>query len=210
MESGIHSLANRELLALIIRSGNKNNNVLEIADRILVLYDGLNNFVKMEMEDLVSIKGIKENKALELMACVELSKRLAYQKFKNSEIGSFKNQIDWLQQVLGSEKNEHFLALFLDTKNRMMSYETIFVGTLDKSIVHPREIFKEAVRRSASKIVIAHNHPSNDCTPSLSDIQTTDRMREAGEVMGIPVVDHIIVGHGSYFSFSEAGLIGSK
>ncbi len=181
--------------------------MLEIADQILLKYDGLTNFVKMEMDDLISIKGIKQNKALELLACIELSKRLAYQKFKNSEIWSFQNQISWLQQILGKEKNEHFLVLFLDTKNRMISYETVFVGTLDKSIVHPREIFKEAVRRSAGKIVIAHNHPSNDCTPSLSDIQTTDRMKEAGEIMGIPVVDHVIVGHGSYFSFAEAGLI---
>lgn len=207
MEAGIHTLANRELLALIIRSGNKNNNVLEIADQILLRYDGLNNILKMEIEDLMSIKGIKENKALELLACIELSKRLAYHKFKNSEDWSFKNQISWLQQILGSEANEHFMVLFLDTKNKIISYGTIFVGTLDKSIVHPREVFKEAVRRSAGKIVIAHNHPSNDCTPSMSDVETTERMKEAGEIIGIPIVDHIIVGHGSYFSFAEAGLI---
>lgn len=207
MESGVQSLANRELLALIIRSGNKNNSVLDIADQILLKSDGLNYFVKLEKEDLMSIKGIKENKALELLACIELSKRLAYQKFKNSETWSFQNQINWLQQLIGSEKNEHFLALFLDTKNHVMCYETLFIGTLDKSVVHPREIFKEAVRKSASKIIIAHNHPSNDCTPSISDMQTTDRIKEAGEVMGIPVIDHIIVGHGSYFSFAEAGLL---
>lgn len=195
LQYGIDSLSNRELLAIIIKSGYSGVSVLDMVDSLLEKYD-LKAISQLSYPELMKIKGLKQAKALELMACFELSKRLLKEEcqFKNI-ITNRCDLITWLKHEIGMKQQEHFMAIYLDTQNRMIRYKILFVGTLNTSIVHPREIFKEAVSCSAAKVIAVHNHPSGQCIPSQKDIELTRLLVKAGELMGIPLVDHIIVGN---------------
>lgn len=205
---GIHTLTNMELLALVIRSGNAQFSVLEISEAILNISNSLGELSNLSLQELMRIEGIKEAKALPILACFELGKRISFENVKeNISIDCPKNLSIWLNKQIGFINQEHFLVLFLDIQHQIMDYKTLFVGTVNQSVVHPREIFRLAMKIGCAKILCAHNHPSGKCQPSQSDIIITKKIVEVGEMVGIPLLDHIIVGKNNYISFREERII---
>ncbi len=208
LKYGIQSLSNRELLAILIRTGYQGNSSLKIADNILWTCNGVGNLSKMNINDFLNIKGIKKVKAIELLSCIEIARRIAYEESLDVDvIENPTNLINWLNREIGSDLQENFLVVYLDIKNRIITHRILFKGTLDQSLVSPREIFKEALLLSSSRIMLVHNHPSGETTPSEADILITQRIVDAGKLMGVSVLDHIIVGSNKYFSFMKAKII---
>ncbi|MEG0290088.1 MAG: DNA repair protein RadC [Erysipelotrichaceae bacterium] len=207
--NGIESISNRDLLAIIIRSGTKGSSAMQLADHILMLGHSLCDILSLDMSTLTTIKGIKETKALQILACFELSKRIAFDQSKQEriQVNHPKVIVDWLNKEIGFSSQEHFIVIFLDNKNHIISYKTLFIGSLNASVVHPREVYKEAIEKKAAKIMVAHNHPSGDPQPSENDIITTRCLKETGDIVGIPLLDHIIVGKNNYISFAQKLLI---
>jgi len=201
---GIKSLSHRELLALVLRSGIKGKSALELADDLLKQANGIHGLSGLEYEDLIKINGIKGAKASEICAISELSRRMAFYQSTNVDIVDQPLRlVQWLKKEMGSLKQEHFLVVFLNTKNHIIGYRPLFIGGLDRSIVHPREVFKHAINHSAARIVVVHNHPSGDVTPSENDWNVTQVLEEAGQTMGIPLLDHIIISERGYTSLRE-------
>jgi DNA repair protein RadC len=198
---GIKALSNRELIALILRTGHKGHSAFDLADQLLKSGPGLSGIMSMDFHELMNYPGIKLAKASELLAVIELSRRMALDQSMNVDVIDQPDRlIAWLKKELGSLKQEHFLVIFLNTKNHILGYRALFVGGLDRSIVHPREVFKQAVAYSAARIIVVHNHPSGDVTPSDNDYHVTQVLEEAGQTMGIPLLDHLIVSHSGYIS----------
>ncbi|MFA5754103.1 MAG: DNA repair protein RadC [Patescibacteria group bacterium] len=203
---GADSLKDSELLAILLRTGKVGKNVIEIASQILSKYSK-KRLLQMTYEDLVKIDGINSAKATTLLAAFELTKRsLEVNDTNLPVITSAKDAVFQLTDLRGLKK-EHFIALYTNARNRLIYRETISVGNLTANLVHPREVFESALQCSASYIFVAHNHPSNDKEPSQNDIIITKRLVEAGKIMGIKIVDHIIITKDSYLSFREKGLI---
>lgn len=208
MQHGVPALSNRELLALLLRNGTRAQSVLEMADEVLALKGTLGELGNASMQELMRVKGIKQAKALELNAAFELCRRIAFDKVMYKEqIEEPEDILDWLNQEIGYAKQEHFLVLFLDQRNHVLCYRTMFVGTLTNASVHPREIFKEAMQQGCAKIICVHNHPSGDPTPSDADISLTRAIQEAGNMVAIPLLDHIIVSRNTYISFRQKRLM---
>ena len=208
LKYGVESLSNRELLAILIRNGYQGYSSLNIAEDILNLSNGIGNLDKIQINDLLKIKGVKHAKALEILTCIELSKRMAYEESLNTNVINQPNKlIKWLNREIGGSQQEQFMVVYLNIKNIIISYRILFKGTIDSSIIHPREIFKEALLLSSSRILLVHNHPSGDVTPSEADIQSTLKIIDAGKLMGVKVIDHIIVSSNRYFSFANAEII---
>ncbi len=202
--NGAETLSNEELIAIVLRCGNKNESVKDLAIRLV---KDLNNFQDLNTitcNDLIKIKGIKEAKAISLLAAIELGKRLASPSAikKHKVISSFELYELFRVKILNI-KQEKLFAVFLNTKNEIINYETIFVGTQNKSITHPREIFYAAIKNSAVKIILIHNHPTGDVTPSKEDIKFTNNIKNVGEMMQIPLIDHIIISESAFFSFFD-------
>lgn len=202
-EVGVEQLTNVEILSIILKTGTKNKNVKDLAIDILNHYD-LNKLKDISINDLMKIKGIGEVKAVELLASIELGKRILLKDVKKLEILD-NPKIIWesSRYLLNDKKQEYFYCLYFDNKQRLIERKLLFMGTINRSITHMREIFKEAYKLSASSIVCIHNHPSNDVTPSKEDIKFTKNLFKTGELQGIPVADHIIIGDDSYYSFYE-------
>lgn len=197
---GVDQLHDRELLAIMIRHGYQGCSALQIADQLLMEF-GLDRLPSLSLKQITKIKGLKDIKAIELLACFELSKRImAKQVLSTDVVNNPQTLIDWLKRQVGFLQQEHFIVVFLNTKNHIITYKTLFIGSLDVSVAHPREIFKEAVACSAAKIIAVHNHPSGDVTPSEKDVSLTDLLNKAGKMMGIPLIDHLIVSKHSYHS----------
>src|SRR4051794_13010742 len=177
IRQGAQSLSNQELLAILLRTGTKQESVLVLANRVLMNFEKLHALKHATIEEIVEIKGIGEAKAVQLLAAIELGRRLA-QKEQDTRftIRSPDDAASLLMQDMTSLTQEHFVCLFLNVKNQVLHKQTIFVGSLNASIVHPREIFREAVKRSAAAIICAHNHPSGVPTPSPEDIDVTNRL----------------------------------
>ncbi|MFI3284541.1 MAG: DNA repair protein RadC [Erysipelotrichaceae bacterium] len=208
LKYGVSCLSNRELLAILIRNGYHQHSSLAIADDLLILSDGLSKLDILNYNELTKLKGIKKVKAIELLACFELAKRLSEHRSElKDSIQSPDDLYSWLIIKLKGLQQEHFYVIFLDTKNHIITYQLIFKGTVNTSIVHPREIFKEAINHCASKIIIVHNHPSGDLTPSQPDIEVTKVIKKIGKIMEIPLVDHIIISDCGYFSFLKHQMI---
>lgn len=208
MSFGVKTLTNVELLAILIRNGYQGYSSLKIAEELLKKANGIGGLTKLSNHELTSIKGIKKIKALELVACIELARRISYEDVKKKDvIKDPSNLIEWLKNEIGSETQENFLVVYLNVKNHVITYRILFKGTLDCSLVHPREIFKEALLHSSSKILLVHNHPSSDIEPSIADIEMTQQIVECGDMMGIIVLDHIIVSNHSHLSFRAKGLL---
>lgn len=206
LRQGASSLSNQELIAILLRTGTKEESVLLLANRILMKFEKLHALKDATIEEITSIKGIGEAKAIQLLAAVELAKRLARKEYDTRfSIRSPEDAAKLLIPEMSSLNQEHFVVLFLNTKNQVMHKQTIFIGSLNASIVHPREIYREAVKRSAACIICAHNHPSGVVTPSAEDIDVTNRLVEAGLIMGIELVDHLIIGDHTYLSMKEKG-----
>lgn len=200
---GLESLSDLELVALILQSGNKNRSVFEIASDVLKESEGLLKLMSMHVNTLMQIQGIREVKALQLLASVELSKRVIRSKVYHASIMRPEDVIEWFEFEYGSLPQECFIALYLDTKSKLISHRVLFKGTLNESVVHPREVFKEAFLQNANSVLIAHNHPSGDCTPSKADFEVTYKMVHVAMTMGVNLIDHIIVGQNQYYSFKE-------
>ncbi|MBX5437208.1 MAG: DNA repair protein RadC [Alicyclobacillaceae bacterium] len=205
---GPQALRSDELLAVLMQSGNQRGSVYELAERVLVAVDGVYGLLDADVAELVAIPGIGMAKALQIAAAVELGRRIvgrpAAQKYA---IRSADDAAGYVMDRLRHLKKEHFVTLHLNTKHCVIGEEIVSVGSLDTSIVHPREIFKSAVKRSASAILCVHNHPSGDPAPSPEDVAVTRRLVEAGRVLGIDVLDHIVVGDGRYVSLKAAGYL---
>lgn len=200
---GLESLSDLELVALILQSGNKNRSVFEIASDVLKESEGLSKLMQMHVNTLMQIQGIREVKALQLLASVELSKRVIKSKVYHASILKPEDVIEWFEFEYGVLQQECFIALYLDTKSKLIAHRVLFKGTLNESTVHPREVFKEAFLQNANSVLIAHNHPSGDCTSSQADFEVTYKMVHVAITMGVHLVDHIIVGQNQYYSFKE-------
>jgi len=205
---GPESLSNEELLAILLKTGTKSKSVKTLALEILNLVDSLSDLKDITINRLSSIKGIGQVKAIELIACVELGKRIYLDKKKNK--CKFSSPLDIYvnsKSLFLDKEQEHFYCLYLNNKNELIERKLLFMGTVNRSVVHPREVFKYAYLSSASAIICMHNHPSGDVNPSKEDIMFTKALVETGRVQGIPVLDHIIVGGDNYYSFSDNGMI---
>lgn len=200
--NGPDNLTDSELLALILRTGNLKENVVEMSNR-LILKHGLDKLFDCSVEELMKIDGIGESKATQILAISEISKRREMSKKKKVKIISAKCVFDLFYDKLKDKTKEYFFIILLDSKNNILKCEEVSVGILDASIVHPREIFKPAIRTSASRIILVHNHPSGEPNPSEEDLLITKRLIDCGELLGIEVLDHVIIGDKIYWSYSE-------
>lgn len=202
-EVGVENITNVELLSIILKTGTKNKNVKELSIDILNTYD-MSDLKDISINALKKIKGIGEVKAIELISAIELGKRILLKEPKVLEkLDNPKEIWESSRYLLSDKKQEYFYCLYFDNKQRLIERKLLFMGTINRSVTHMREIFKEAYQVSASSIVCLHNHPSNDITPSPEDIKFTRNLFKTGELQGIPVVDHIIIGDDNYYSFYE-------
>jgi DNA repair protein RadC len=206
MQVGPGALSNAELLALLLRTGSAEESVMSLACRVLNQCDGLRGLKSASFEELTAIKGIGPAKALLIMAGLELGKRMSSSlPLERIIVRSPKDVAGVMMEELRYHTQEHFVCLYLNTKNHIIGRETIFIGSLNSSIVHPREVYKEAIRRSSASVICLHNHPSGDPAPSREDIEVTRRLQEAGRILGIELLDHIIIGDGQFYSLKEKG-----
>lgn len=202
-EVGAANLTNKELLSIILKSGTKNKNVSELALELLKKYE-LVDFRDINLYDLTKIIGIGEVKAIELLASIEFGKRIFLKKGKKlMKLDNPKTIWESSKYLFTGLKQEHFYCYYFNNKQELIERKLIFMGTLNQATTHTREIFKEAYKVSASSIICLHNHPSNDTTPSRADKLFTERLMKTGAIQGIPVIDHIIVGENSFYSFYE-------
>lgn len=201
---GVEKLTNEELLAIILGSGRNKQSAIDVA-RLMLKQCTLQQLADSDAQTLQNIPGIGMAKASAVVALFELGKR-TYQDKKTTLVMTPQHVAQSLHDICASKK-EHLIVFFLNTRNQMIAKETVSIGTVDASIVHPREVFEPAIKHTASQILIAHNHPSGDPTPSAEDHLVTKRMLEAGKILGIDLVDHVIVTRDSYYSYRENGVI---
>jgi len=200
---GSDKLKDYELLAILLGSGIKGLNVLELSKKILKAVEkaGIKNIT---LDNLLEIKGLGKAKASQVFALFELGKRLNTEN--KTEILSAQDV--WkLSTDICESKKEHFVAFYLDTQNNLIERQIISIGTLNSSLVHPREVFKKAIQANAALVIVAHNHPSGDTEPSEDDLVITKNLAESGKILGIEITDHIIVAKDKFLSFKEHGLI---
>ena len=207
---GVNNLSDEELLAIILGTGSKKLNAIELARQILNKIKSQNNHMDITLAELMTINGVGISKASTIVASLELGRRLNIRKnFKEYSINSPDSVANIFMEELGYKLRECFYILLLDTKNKIISKELISEGTLNSSLVHPREVFKPAIKKSANSIILIHNHPSGDVSPSKEDLQITDRLVETGNIIGISVLDHLIIGNGKFLSFKEKNILRS-
>lgn len=206
LSHGASHLSHAELLAILINTGRKGSSSIDIANELLKSVDNLKELKMLSISDLNKIKGVGLYKALILKAAFELGERMHSGSVDDKiQISSPKDVADFMMGKMEHLTQEKFIALFLNSKNVIIKQKTIFVGTLNSSIVHPREIFSEAIKCVSNAIIVLHNHPSGDVTPSNEDIKTTERLKKCGQVLGIDLLDHIIIGDHIYLSMVEEG-----
>jgi DNA repair protein RadC len=209
-KQGAESLTDAELLALVIRSGDhaSGQSAIDLGRTLLQTFGGLRELGGARFSELCRIKGAGPAKAASVLAALTLANRLGAGRIRQLERFTSPGQIfNHFHYRFRDLRKEYFLVLLLDGKNRILREERISEGSLNQSIVHPREVFAPAVRESAAAIILVHNHPSGDPTPSREDREITRRLKEGGELLGIRVLDHVIVGDGTYLSFVEQGLL---
>ncbi|MGX7193981.1 RadC family protein [Enterococcus moraviensis] len=201
---GEKALSNQELLAILLRTGSKDTNVMEVASKFLNYFNHLYELKNATLNEMMEIKGIGRIKAIEVRAAIEFGYRIQQStQLKFGKVSSSYQIAQNLIYELQDFQQEHLVCLYLNTKNEVIKQETVFKGSLNQSVAHPREIFRSAVKYSAARLILAHNHPSGNPTPSKSDIHFTQRMQECGKMMGIEVLDHIIIGEQVYTSMRE-------
>ncbi len=206
IQKGPQNLKDEELLAILLGTGVEGKNVLEVARQILRKYSK-KRLLKMKYEDISKIKGIGPAKACTILAATELIKRAL--KIQDETLPIIQSVKDMMAQAvyMRDKTREHFMAIYLNARNEMIFKKPMFIGTLNANLVHPREIFAEALKQNAASVILAHNHPSGDPEPSEDDLTITKRLVEAGKIMGIDVLDHIIITKTKVFSFKEKKLI---
>jgi len=214
LKLGPQSVSTGELLAIIIASGVKDMPVMMAAQSLLSYFGSLSKIADASEQELkLAVKGMGPAKIARLKACFELAKRLENEEnknglhYKDEKITNPSVAYSLVKKHIRAYRKEHFFVVSLDSRNRILGIDEISIGTLEASIVHPRETFESAIKRHAAKIIIAHNHPSDDPEPSEDDIGITTRLKEAGLIMGIELIDHIVICKNSFFSFKEKGLI---
>lgn len=206
IDRGVENLSDPELLAILLRTGNRNVSAIDLSKQILKK-SPITKLLNLTYADITKLKGIDAGKACTILAAFELSKR-ALNKFDNSLpfIDSPQKAVDQLTDIRTKTK-EHFVALYLNARNQLIHREIISIGTLNSSLVHPREVFAPALEHKAASIILAHNHPSGDLTKSLEDQHITDRLVEAGKLLGIDILDHLIITKDNFISFKENGFL---
>ncbi|MGI6608674.1 MAG: RadC family protein [Erysipelotrichaceae bacterium] len=206
ISNGIESLSDSELLALIIKSGTRGCSSVQLANRILNETGGINGLMKLSIQQLMQFKGIGLAKAAEITASLELVKRMNYLDMLDKDmVKEPKILIEWLKKHIGGKTQEYFVAVFLNIKNQVIGYTDIYKGSSNSVAINPGEIFSEAIRKGAQKVIIAHNHPSQFIAPSYADDETTCQLYKAGILMNVPLIDHIIVSFDGYYSYAERG-----
>ncbi|MFZ7120533.1 MAG: RadC family protein [Eubacteriaceae bacterium] len=209
--NGSENLTNAELLAIIIGTGNRNETAITLSQKILKFSNNdLSYFINSSIEEIINnkdLKGIGFVKACKIKASLELGRRLNKQVKKCMKVRSPKDIADLLIEDMKYLKQEHFKIVLLDTKNQILGIETVTIGTLNASLVHPREVYKRAIKKNCSSIIVAHNHPSGDANPSIEDKNITKRLHDSGEILGIKLIDHIVIGYDNYVSFKEIGIL---
>ncbi|MFH1771845.1 MAG: DNA repair protein RadC [Candidatus Omnitrophota bacterium] len=204
MQYGSGRLSNTELLAIILGSGRKGENVIDLANKILKKFKA-ENLPHLTFSQMRGFSGLGPVKACQILACFELGKRLLKDKVSNLYL---KSEDVWKElRDLRDNKKEHFVIFYLDSRNQEIKKEVISVGSLSANLVHPREVFEPAVKNLAAQVILAHNHPSGDPEPSEDDLEITKRLVAAGKLLGIEVIDHIIVVKDKFFSFKDKGLL---
>ena len=204
VKEGVEALSNQELLAILLRTGTRQANVFEIAQKVLNSLTSLTDLKKMTLQELQSLSGIGRVKAIELQAMIELGHRIhKHETLEMESILSSQKLAKKMQQELGHKKQEHLVALYLNTQNQIIHQQTIFIGSATRSIAEPREILHYAIKHMATSLILVHNHPSGAVAPSRNDNQVTKLVKEACDLMGIVLLDHLIVSHSSYFSYRE-------
>jgi len=205
---GSEALSSQELLALILGRGIKGESVMVIAQRLLSTFGNIKAISEASLEELTQVKGIGLAKASQIKACFELGKRQDLEiDLKDFDIKDPQSIVKAIRATIKDKAKEHFKLILLNSRNKIIGISTISIGTLNANLVHPREVFKEAVMHNASSVVLAHNHPSDDPEPSEADLEITKRIIEAGKIMGIDVLDHIIITKTGFMSFKEKKLI---
>ncbi|HOW36637.1 MAG TPA: DNA repair protein RadC [Candidatus Pacearchaeota archaeon] len=207
LEKGAEALSDAELFAIILRTGTVGENVVDVANRLINEY-GLENLFECSLKELEKIKGIGPGKAMQILAIAELGKR--YNRIKKeviekrSRITCARDVFNYFNEKLKEEKQEHFYVLLLNSQNYIIKEQLITKGILDASIIHPREIFKPAIKNSAAKIILVHNHPSGDPNPSEEDLEVTEKLVEAGKQIDINIIDHVIIGRDDWWDWRES------
>lgn len=209
MAAGAETLSNSELLAILLRTGTREKSAVRLAEEILSMErKGILFLTECVPEDLASIKGIGTAKACQILAAIQLGKRIATKpREKKHQVNNPDTIAELFMEELRYYKKEVFHVLMLNTKGEVLGVDKTFVGDLCSTVIHPREVFLPAIRKSAAAVAFVHNHPSGDPTPSKDDIDTTKKLVEAGRILGIQVWDHLVIGDGKYISFREKQLI---
>jgi len=208
LKEGAEALSDVELLAILLRTGSRATTALDLASLLMVRFKNLHRLVDAAVEELSDVKGVGPAKASQVKAALELARRLA--QFSEASRPVIKSPNDAAALVMEEMRHldrEHFRALLLNTKNQVIGTDKVSVGTLNSSTVHPRELFRNAIRRSAASLILVHNHPSGDPAPSREDLDITRRLIEAGKIIGIEILDHIIIGDNRFISFKAKELI---
>ena len=201
---GAEHLSNQELLSILLRTGTKATPVLEVANQILKNLDSLADFQHLSLQELQQINGIGYVKSIEIKAMIELAKRISKAEYIQKErIMSSERLARKMMLELSDQKQEHLVAIYLDTQNRIIEQRTIFIGSVRRSIAEPREILYYACKNMATSVIIVHNHPSGSPEPSENDLQFTQKMKRSCEDIGIICLDHIVIGKYQYYSFRE-------
>ena len=203
-KEGVEALSNQELLAILLRTGTRQASVFEIAQKVLSNLSSLTDLKKMTLQELQSLSGIGRVKAIELQAMIELGHRIhKHETIEMESILSSQKLAKKMQQELGHKKQEHLVALYLNTQNQIIHQQTIFIGSATRSIAEPREILHYAIKHMATSLILVHNHPSGAVAPSRNDDHVTKLVKDACDLMGIVLLDHLIVSHSSYYSYRE-------
>ncbi|RME42077.1 MAG: JAB domain-containing protein [Caldilineae bacterium] len=204
---GAEALSTAELIAILLRTGLKGENVLALSTRLLTMYGGLPGLARATFNELATIKGVGPAKTCQLKAALELGRRLvAAAPNQRPRITSPADAANLLMPEMSLLEQEHLRLLLLDTKNGVIASPTVYIGNVNTAVIRVGELFKQAVREHCTALIVAHNHPSGDPTPSPEDVQMTRRIVEAGRLLDIEVLDHLIIGHGRYISLKQRGL----
>lgn len=204
LTKGAEQLSNQELLAIMLRTGSKKDHVLNLANAILKKLDSIADLENLSLQELQQLAGIGPVKSIEIKAMLELGKRIRSAEYSKKErVLSSERLARKMMLEIGHAKQEHLVALYLDTQNRIIEQKTIFIGTVRRSLAEPREILHYACRTMATSLIVVHNHPSGLCQPSQSDLDFTQKIKRSCEDLGVVFLDHIIVGRNHYYSFRE-------
>ena len=211
LKYGVSSLSNEELLSIVLRCGTKNKSVKDLSIDILNSYKNINNLKDATINKLIKINGMGLSKSMVIIAMLELGKRVYLSKDEqNIKLNNPESIYEYTKYLFNNKEQELFYCLYFDNKQQLVGKELLFIGTVNRSITHPREVFKYAYYYSATSIICLHNHPSGDINPSREDIEFTKALVDIGIIQKIPIIDHIIVSNNNYYSFYDNGKINNR